>query len=317
LVLAYFGVDSYDPVMGVSHSVGYFLPTFGPGSRIDLGRIRAVAVRAEKLGFTHLWAGDHLLWKGGMLAPFPVLSYLAACTRKIGLGTGVYLLPLRHPVVTAREATAVDFVSGGRLCLGVGIGGENPREYESVGLDVHQRGARMDEVLASFRFLLNGERGQLDDELIGSMLDLRPDPPPAEKVPLWVAGRSDAAIRRAIQHGDGWFPMWVTPDAYKVARQRLSVASDERPFTYGLNVFVNAGETTEVAREQAGRYLQDCYGLPYERLSRYVVAGTPAEVATTLERYFDAGVQHLALNPASADVEGQLDALAGIAHGLI
>jgi alkanesulfonate monooxygenase SsuD/methylene tetrahydromethanopterin reductase-like flavin-dependent oxidoreductase (luciferase family) len=121
-----------------------------------------VAVAAEDRGFAHVWVGDHVVWNVGMLASLCVLSYAAAATERIGLGTGVYLLPLRHPTVVAKDVETLNVRSRSRANFGVGIGGENPLEYAAMGVEMRQRGARLEEAVQQLQALLRGDGQALD-----------------------------------------------------------------------------------------------------------------------------------------------------------
>src|SRR5439155_7868994 len=107
--------------------------------------------------------------------------------------------PLRAPVLVAREFASLDYVSGGRVILGVGVGGEHPADFEAVGVPIRERGARTNEAMRALRGLF-----------------ARQAPPPVQPggPPLWVGGRSEAAIRRAAHLGDGWMPIWMSPERY-------------------------------------------------------------------------------------------------------
>ncbi|MGW5016456.1 LLM class flavin-dependent oxidoreductase [Micromonospora chalcea] len=116
-------------------NVGCFLPTYSASGPIEPASVLDMARDAEELGLDHVWVGDHYLWNVGMLSPLPALAAVAAVTRRVRLGTGVYLLNLRHPALTAKDVATVDVLSGGRLVLGAGIGGDNPEEYRALGVD--------------------------------------------------------------------------------------------------------------------------------------------------------------------------------------
>jgi len=116
------------------------------------------AERAEALGFDSLWAGEHVLFHTETVSATVLLAGLAARTGRIRLGTAIYLLPLRHPVLAAKDLATLDHVAGGRLVVGVGVGGEYPREFAACGVPLGERGARTDEALALLRRLWREER---------------------------------------------------------------------------------------------------------------------------------------------------------------
>jgi probable F420-dependent oxidoreductase len=182
--------------------------------------IRDFAQAVEDLGVDHLVTYDHVLgaatsnrpgWIGAYAQPdmfhepFVLFGYLAACTRRIELVTGILILPQRQTALVAKQAAEVDVLSGGRLRLGVGVGW-NSVEYEALGMDFHKRGARMDEQIRLLRALwtqpsvsFQGRFDRIPDAGINPLPVQRP-------IPIWLGGESDAVIRRVAKLGDGWFP---------------------------------------------------------------------------------------------------------------
>ncbi len=129
--------------------------------------------------------------------------------------TGVYLLALRHPAVVARQLSTLALLAPGRFTFGVGVGGDDPRELELCGIDPRERGARTTEALRCVRALLTGE----DVCFQGRFFDLRGAirPAPAPAIPILVGGRSDAALHRVGQLGEGWLALWVSPRRFEEA----------------------------------------------------------------------------------------------------
>jgi alkanesulfonate monooxygenase SsuD/methylene tetrahydromethanopterin reductase-like flavin-dependent oxidoreductase (luciferase family) len=111
------------------------------------------AQRAERLGYDSIWVGDHLSFHIPILESLTLLSFLAAATERVTLGTAVYLAPLRPPVAIAKITSTLDVLSAGRLTLGIGVGGEFPPEFEGVGVPVAERGSRTDETIEILRRL--------------------------------------------------------------------------------------------------------------------------------------------------------------------
>jgi probable F420-dependent oxidoreductase len=190
-----------------------------------------MAETAESVGFESLWCPEHVvvavgddvtpysgsvdgkmdrLWqRGGIPDPLAWLAFVASRTSAIKLGTNVVILPEHQPTVFAKTAATVDYLSGGRLELGIGVG-ELPEEYEAVGTDFTNRGKRMNEYMAAMRALWSEEVTTFDGDYV-TLKSIRCDPsPPRGTIPLHIGGASDAAIRRAAHHGDGYFP-WVGP----------------------------------------------------------------------------------------------------------
>jgi probable F420-dependent oxidoreductase len=133
-----------------------------------------------------------------------VLSYMAAVTTRVGLGTEVLVLPQRHPTLVAKQVSTLDTLSGGRVRLGVGVGWQES-EYEALGEDFHTRGARMDEAIRLLRACwsdaqidFKGHHYQL------TAIGMEPKPPQGGRLPIWIGGRSERALRRVGELGDGW-----------------------------------------------------------------------------------------------------------------
>ncbi|MBR8744106.1 TIGR03619 family F420-dependent LLM class oxidoreductase [Nocardiopsis sp. MG754419] len=204
-----------------------------------------VGVRAEELGVDTVWLPDHVLPPkphgttfGGVYEPLVTLSYLAARTRRVRLGTSVLVLPLRDPFVTAKQAATLDRLSGGRFTLGVGVGWSR-EEFAALGSDFRTRGARTDEALALMRHLFEGEgpfRGRFHSYEQGYF-----EPRPARRIPVTVGGGSDAALRRAAEWADEWQGLDPDPEAFRASRDRLRGLTD-RPVRAGVRMAWTGGE---------------------------------------------------------------------------
>jgi len=288
---------------------GVYLPTYGASAPIDVPGIRRLAARAEERGLAHLFVGDHLIWNRAILSPFLALAHVAAVTERIRLGTGVYLLPLRAPVLAAKDAATLDVLSGGRLILGVGAGGDNPEEYRVAGVAPGNRGTRMDEGIAALRGLLNGE----PSGFVGNYVEVPPTtlaPLPRRSVPIWLGGRSEAVVQRAARVCDGWFPVWISPERYATARdQILGERKGNAVFDFGLNIFVAIADTRAEARAIAAVHMENAYAQPFERFERYVAYGTPDDVRKELRPYVEVGVTDVVFNLTGPRPEHQLDLL--------
>ncbi|PYC70181.1 F420-dependent oxidoreductase [Streptomyces tateyamensis] len=173
------------------------------------------ALRAEQLGLHYLTADDHVLRTDGAgLDPLTLLAAVAGATSRIRLASSVLVLPYRHPLLLANQAATLDVLSGGRFTLGVGTGGD-PGEFAALGLDVHERGRRTDQCLAALR-----EHWAADG---ASAVRPRTEGGP----PVWVGGRSDAALRRTLRFGAGWHGSGVDEHDVRQVRARLEVLGEE------------------------------------------------------------------------------------------
>lgn len=291
---------------------GVMLPTFDP-FRAGVPPLLDGAVLAEQLGFDSGWVGDHLSFHPPVLDALGALSGAAGRTRTLALGTGVLLLPLRHPVWTAKQVSTVDALAPGRLLLGVGVGGENPEEWLAAGVPVGERGARLDESLEIVTALLRGEAVDHQGPLLPTRSPVL-EPVPATPPPIVVGGRSDVALRRAARVGDAWMGVWMSPRRAAQAAERLGELTSGRPVPAMLMmVFVHVGDGDEgAALDEAAAFVHGQYGLPFEALERWALVGGEQRVADGLDALADAGVSGVILVPAARDPLEQYRRLAAL-----
>jgi probable F420-dependent oxidoreductase len=285
----------------------------------DRSTIEAVGRMADDLGLASVWCNDHLslpaAQDGGgaepayaagygeqrgqhIYEPLIVLAYLAAVTRRVVLGTSVYLLPLRNPVLAARQAVSLDRLSGGRLVLGVGVGWLE-HEFAAVGVPYRERGRRTDEAIAVLKAACGPDGA-----------GFLPKPVQRPHPPLWIGGRSAAAVRRAARAGDAWHPSHLTAEEL---RREIPVLRAEC--------------------ERAGRAPGDVAVATRRKLVRgpmpagadpeRVLRGEPGAIAATVAELEDVGVAHLIVE-IPGESEGELlenldwfgrEVLPEVAHG--
>jgi probable F420-dependent oxidoreductase len=226
--------------------VGVSLPNVGLDHGKDM--VLPVAEAAERLGFDSVWAAHHVTlpyersskypyghsgtevaMSPGMhwLDPLVTLSMVGAVTDRVRLGTSVLVLPYRNPVNLAAEAAALDVLSDGRFVLGVGSGWMR-EEFRALGIDPVERGARTDEHIEVLRTLWTQDPASFDGRFTGcDGIVLATTPRTEGGPPIWVGGNTDAALRRAARHGDGWHGFEVYPDDMPGIREGLARAADE------------------------------------------------------------------------------------------
>jgi probable F420-dependent oxidoreductase len=264
------------------------------GGAPDPGVFREVAVRAEELGYDSLWAGDHISYRNPILDVVVALSTFAAVTERIALGAGIVLLPLRHPSVVAKEFASLDYVSGGRVVLGVGVGGESAQDFDAVGVPVRERGARANEAMLALRSLFGDAPASFSGRFFSfERISIEPRPVQPGGPPLWVGGRSEAAIRRAATLGDGWIPIWVSP-----ARFARGLESLPAHVTPAVVLPAHVGDKRRLYEHLRARYAGD---FTEHVVDRYCVAGTPEECAARIREYVDAGARHVVFNILELD----------------
>jgi len=265
-----------------------------------------LAQRVERIGFDSLWVGGHVLWHRPMLDPLTQLAAYAAVTETILLGTSVLVLPLYPPALIAKSTVTVDVISGGRTVLGVGVGGENPAEFELMGVPVGERGARSTEAIRLIRALWSGtpvEHAGRYYEV--PTVAMSPLPAQAGGIPIWVGGRSPAALRRAAAHGDGWLGIFLSPERYAVAlgelrEQRAALGRDTAELRAAHYLWVRVGSSDAKALADAREYLQSSYSRSFTdvQVRDFCVTGTAEHVRQQLDLYERAGCEHVILKSA-------------------
>jgi alkanesulfonate monooxygenase SsuD/methylene tetrahydromethanopterin reductase-like flavin-dependent oxidoreductase (luciferase family) len=276
---------------------------------------RAFLAQVAGAGIDHICCGDHVsFFVGAGFDGLVQATALAMLHPTLPVYSGVYLLPLRHPVLVARQLADIDRLAPGRLIFGVGVGGEDRHEVLVCGVDPATRGRRMDECLTVVRQLLTGApvtfHGtffDLDDALIA--------PAPATAIPIIVGGRSDAAIGRAGRLGDGWLGVWNSPRrfaaAVELAAQEAAAAGRPGPPSrHAMQVWCGLADSKEAARACLAPAMEAYYQLPFERFERYCPYGTAEDVAEFLAPYAEAGCAEFNLIPQSPDPD---QAIAGAA----
>jgi probable F420-dependent oxidoreductase len=225
--------------------IGWF--GIGSGALGGAEGVGEIARTAEELGFESVWVGEHpvlidphqppspLPPESDLMDPVPVLAYAAAVTSRIRLGTGVLLLPMRNPVIVAKQLATVDVLSQGRLIVGIGVG-YVPGEYEAIGVDFHRRGRIADEWIDALRTLWHDDQPELRGEFTSfGGIQCRPRPVQPGGPAIVGSGFVTAAYRRAVERCQGWYGFFQDLDATKAAIAELTRLHDEvdRPAELG------------------------------------------------------------------------------------
>ena len=291
---------------------------FAPSGLLEQGpeAARAFLAQAGQADIDHVCCGDHVSFAGQGFDGLVQATALAMLHPALPVYSGVYLLPLRHPVLVARQLADIARLAPGRLIFGAGIGGEDRHEVTICGVDPATRGLRMDECLAVVRQLLTGKgvtyHGRffdLDEAVIA--------PAPAEPVPIIVGGRSDAAIRRAGRLGDGWLGIWNSPRRFAAAvemaaEEAARVARPDPPRRHAMQVWCGLADSRQAARACLAPAMEAFYQLPFERFERYCAYGTAEDVAEFLSPYVDAGCTWFNLIPQAEDPDAALAGAAAV-----
>ncbi len=249
--------------------------------------LAAIARKADELGYESIFSADHLVYPTEMPRTYPysadgtspispdaprydawvLLAYLAAVTTRINLGTNVFILPLRDPIVTARAVTTLDNVSNGRLLMGVGVGWLE-EEFQIVGRDFATRGPVADEMIDLLRALWTQRSVDFNGKyLTYSGFMFEPKPVSKPHPPILIGGTTGPALRRAARLGDGWAS---TGDDLETLKRRIA--------------------RLHSMRKEHGRDT-----LPFS-----VTASAPEANADTVRRYQEAGVDRMLITPSTA-----------------
>jgi len=265
---------------------------------------REVSALADRLGYDSFWVGDHIAFAVPMLDPFLQLTMVAAINSRLVLGTGVYLMPLRHATTVAKITATFDNLAEGRFIFGVGVGGEFPNEYAACGVPVKERGARLTEGIATVRKLWTGEKVSNEESKFYPFKDVQMLPRPFTKSgpPIWTGGRSKGALERCGRMADGWVSYVVTPEMYRDGLQKIEAAAKAakrqiKSFGTSHLVFMRIDDTYERALDIAAANLSKRYAMDFRQAAqKYAVLGTPSDVAKRIADFHAAGVRHFALD---------------------
>ncbi len=218
---------------------GVHLPQFGRIASPEA--IQQAALKAEELGFDDVWASDHLVVPAEssyvpshFYEPVVTLTWAAAITRRVGIGTTVLVLPYRHPLHLAKELVTLDRLSGGRLTVGAAAGWLEA-EFEALGVPFSERGARTDEALDVLRACWEQDPVSFHGPRI-HLNELRVSPKPGRRIPIWIGGASEAALRRAVRAGDGWHGTFMSPEETRPILMRLRAERPGDDFTLSMRV---------------------------------------------------------------------------------
>ena len=281
---------------------------FGAVLGLGVEQTAAEARWLEELGYEYLGCGEHYMRgnpPGPSSAALPVLAVAAGATTRIRLLPSVVLIPFYHPTILAKMTNTLDIASGGRLTLGVGVGGEYPEEFQAAGISASQRGGRANECLEALKRLwteehvdFQGRYYKLDD------VTIVPRPTQAPHPPVWIAGRKEAAMRRAVRYGDGWFPYLYSPGQYqdsvgKIKQLAAEAGRDLSNLQWAVFQFIAIYDNAEEAARISARWLGGQYlysGDFMNIVGSYCVLGSVRECIRRLEEYVDAGAEHFLFN---------------------
>ena len=294
--------------MPANANIGLLVPGSYQGAPPKMDEFARFFRSAEELGFESLWVTDRIFHRINILDPFTLLTCAATATSKIHLATAVILFVLRHPVLMAKTTATLDYLSGGRLTLGISLGGRD-NEFEPLGVALNRRVRRFTEGLEVMRKLwaeesvtFHGRYYHLDDVNFG------PKPARNRSIPIILGGRADAVLKRSAEDADGWVAGSVgSPAAFSEAWQTVrsyaaEAGKDPDIMESGKLIYIAAGPNREQCKEQLRVSLQAYYGPQYD-VEANCAFGPPEECAARIQPFIDAGAKTISLGPCDTDVE--------------
>ena len=288
--------------------------------RPDPSSIYELADRAEALGFHSVWVGDSLTARP-RLEPLTTLAAVGARTRRIRLGTAVFLAALRHPVLVAHQMATLDWLSGGRVDLGIGYGRPSDpaqeHEFKILDLDVRQRIKMSEEFVQIVQQLWR----ENDISHAGTFtrferVTLEPKPTQPGGVPIWLASNNvEPGLKRVGRMADGWLNNIASPELYRDCLQKIrayaaEAGRDPDAIQPGLYFTLAAGGNDALAEGRT--FLSEYYNRPYEAVAKAMlcVMGNWDEVMDRIEAYGEAGARTIILRFATRSQIGHLESCA-------
>jgi probable F420-dependent oxidoreductase len=274
----------------------------------DAQALVGLASRAEELGFDSVWVHDHVFNVGHVFdriggkpyyEPLTLLSFVAARTRRVRLGTSVLVLPYHNPIRLAKTAATLDVLSGGRLILGVGVG-LIEKEIRVMGSPFAERGAFTDEAIAVMRSLWTEDEPSFDGKY-SRFAGMKFSPKPLQKpsIPVVIGGVSRAAIRRAARLGDGWQPLGLSPEAL------------------GQGITTLREEARAGGRDVSKIPISIAMSLATSRFGRHALGTEPSEIVKNARAYASLGVETLVISANTGDPGEARSALEMVARDVL
>jgi len=254
----------------------------------------------EALDVDSIWLSDRLASTALTLEPVTFLAYVAGRLRKMKFGTSTLVLPTRHPVVLAKELATLDFLSQGRLFPAIGLGGDESKDFQAVGINKKERAGRADEMIVLMRRLWTEDSVNFAGKYFTvENVTILPRPWQKNGLPIWIGGRSEAALKRTGRLGDGWLVSSVSPAEVatgieSIRRYAADAGRRVEEDHYGVLIpFYFAAEDGKAA-ELGGRSIRPRSDLP---TSEFTAFGTPDHVRARVQAYISAVASKFVMRP--------------------
>jgi len=289
---------------------GIELPQVFFDGPVDMEHIRRFATRAETLGYDSLWLQERVIGDFNILEPVTLLSYVAAITTTLRLGTSVILLPLRNPIQLAKAYSTLDVMSGGRAVMGVGLGGGHLGSHEDVfGYMRDGRVTRFTEAVQVMKLLWSEPRASFRGRY-WNFKDISMEPKPMQKphLPVIFGGHHENALRRAVRYADGWMGAGSSSSA-SFTRESIRIRdfldqAKRDPATFHIAKRVYLAVDNDKARGE--RRIMEWFAKRYKNADlgpKVSIWGSSAECTEKIQTLVDAGAQQIIFNPMFDEME--------------
>ncbi len=289
---------------------GIELPQVFFDGPVDMDHVRKFAARAETLGYDSLWLQERIVGDFPMLEPVTLLSYVAAITAKLKLGTSVILLPLRNPLQLAKAYSTLDVMSNGRAIMGVGLGGGHLGSHEDLfGYTREGRVTRFTEAVQIMKLLWTEPKANFQGRY-WNFKDVSMEPKPIQqpRLPVIFGGHHENALRRAVKYADGWMGAGSSSSGSFIresARLRDMLADAKRnPATFHFAKRVYLAVDSDKAR--AERRIREWFGKRYKNADlgpKVSIWGSAAECTEKIQKIVNGGAQQIVFNPLFDEME--------------
>ena len=290
-------------------TLGLVLPPFD-----EPARIYEAARTAEQHHFHSVWAPDATLPGYPWLDCLAVLGGVVAVTTRVQVGTSIFVPARRNPILLAHSLCSLDYLSGGRFILGVGVGERalRPNEYAVAGVPIEQRGRITHEYLGLLQRLFTESNVTHDGtHFHAEGVTIEPKPVRPGGIPFWIGGRSDASLRRAAEFGAGWIPTLVTPDDFrqgwaKLGEYAVAAGRDVERITGAIHIFASIGPSYEAAASVLAPAIEAIFHAPFAAFAPLCLVGTADDWVEQIGRFAEVGVRHVNVLLYTQDLIGDV-----------
>ncbi len=290
-------------------TLGLVLPGFDEPARLyEAARV------AEAQNFHSVWTPDATMPGYPWLDSLAVMGGVVALTSRVQVGTSIFVLARRNPVLLAHTLATLDYLSGGRFIFGVGVGERalRPNEFAVANVPIEQRGRITNEYLGLLQRLFTESAVTHDGSYFkGQDLTIEPKPVRPEGIPFWIGGRADASLRRAATFGAGWIPTLITSDDFgqgwaQLGEYATAAGRDPTSITGAIHMFASIGPSYEAAANVLAPGIEAIFCAPFEYFAPLCLVGTADQWLEQIGRFAEAGVRHVNILLYTQDLFGDV-----------